>query len=106
MNNWGGCERCTDFSSRFTRRYYGGPVRRYFYSPSFLSAVFMAEWRNVLGKSRCFEEKDKPIFIRDVDKALYYVLDIKHSITPTCLTYASNDVIMLSKYDCFNGKEV
>ena len=33
-------------------------------------------------------------------------LDIKLSITLTCLTYASNDVIMLSKYDCFNGKEV
>jgi hypothetical protein len=33
-------------------------------------------------------------------------LDIKLSVTPTYLTYASNDVIMISKYDCFNGKEV
>jgi len=34
-----------------------------------LSAVFMAEWRAVLGKNRCCEEKCKPIIIRGADGA-------------------------------------
>jgi hypothetical protein len=47
----------------------------------------------------------KPCLSVDVVKP-FITFWIKHSITPTCLTYASNDVIMLSKYDCFNGKEL
>jgi len=39
-----------------------------------LSAVFMAEWRTVLGKRSCCEEECKPIIIRDIDKALYLLL--------------------------------
>jgi len=41
----------TNFCSRLARRPSGGPVRRYFYPPSFLSAGCVADWRTVLGKS-------------------------------------------------------
>jgi len=34
-----------------------------------LSAVFMAEWRGVLGKSGCCEEECNPIIIRDANGA-------------------------------------
>jgi len=34
-----------------------------------LSAVFVAEWRAVLGKSGCCEDKCKPIIIRDAGGA-------------------------------------
>jgi len=34
MNNRGGCERFTDFSSRLAHRLSGGFIRRYFYQPS------------------------------------------------------------------------
>ena len=80
-----GSERFTDFGSRparrafgglarrssgeFTRRPSGGLARRHFYPLYFLSAVFMAEWRGVLGKSGCCEEECKPLIIRDAGGA-------------------------------------
>jgi len=36
-----------------------------------LPAVFVAEWRGVLGKSGCCEEEWTPIIICDADKALH-----------------------------------
>jgi hypothetical protein len=46
-------------------------VRRYSCSLLFLSAVFLAEWRTILGKSSCCEEKYRPLNICDADITLH-----------------------------------
>ena len=91
----------TDLSSRparrssggLARRSSGGLVRRHFYPPYFLSAVFMADWRGVLGKSGCCEEECKLVIIRDADKALYFVFPE----TIYWLTIVKKDLSCLSK---------
>jgi hypothetical protein len=77
--------------------------------PCFLSAVFMAEWRAVLGKSDCCEEKYKQIIICEANKVLhlgfpkttYYLTIIQKDWTlldfTKVLTINTSLVILLKK---------
>ena len=78
-----------DFGSRPVRRVSGGFTRlrrglsavifilRLYGGLEDLSAVFMAEWRAVLGKISCCEEKTTPGIIRDADTTFHFVIPQK-----------------------------
>ena len=58
MNNRQGCERCTDFTSRFTSLWLVYPPLLWRACPPYF-------WQAVFGKSGCCEEECTPIIIRD-----------------------------------------